>query len=194
VISPYSRTIERVRTALAGTFAEADTWFDRPEPLRTFRPSDGGWTIDEILEHITLTSHFLMIVIRNSTRKALKRAADASIPPQESDLELLEPIGRRGTFSWARPEHMIPTGTVPGEEVRRTMREQLAECLGFLDQLAGGEGSLFKVRMSVKDSGKLDVYQWLYFVAQHAKRHVDQMRENEEEWRGQSSGPVSLAQ
>jgi hypothetical protein len=55
-IHPYSRTIERVRTALTGTFAETDTWFDRPEPLRSFHPSDGGWTIDEILEHITLTS------------------------------------------------------------------------------------------------------------------------------------------
>jgi len=180
---PYSRTIERVRAALTESFAEADIWFDRPEPLRSFRPPDGGWTIDEILEHITLTSHFLMIVIRNSTRKALKRAADATIPFQESDLDLLEPIGQRGTFSWARPEHMIPTGTVPGEEVRRKMREQLVECLGFLDQLRGGEGSLFKVRMSVNDSGKLDVYQWLYFVAQHAKRHVDQMRENEAEWK-----------
>ena len=74
------------------------------------------------------------------------------------------------------------------------MREQLTECLRFLEQLSGGEGSLFKVRMSVNDSGKLDVYQWLYFVAQHAKRHVDQMRENEAEWRGQGSGPVSLAQ
>jgi len=186
---PYNHTIERVRAALTGTFAEADIWFDRPEPLRSFRPSDGGWTIDEILEHITLTSHFLMIVIRNSTRKALKRAAEATIPLRESDLDLLEPIGRRGTFTWARPEHMIPTGTVPGEEVRKTMREQLTECLGFLDQLSGGEGSLFKVRMSVNDSGKLDVYQWLYFLAQHARRHIAQMEENERE--GMDSGSIA---
>ena len=63
------------------------------------------------------------------------------------------------------------------------MREQRRECLEILEQLGGGEGALHRVRMSVNQSGKLDIYQWLYFLAQHARRHLDQMKENEAEWR-----------
>jgi hypothetical protein len=182
--APYSATVEQVRAALWTTFESADEWFDRPADLRAYEPSGGGWSIDEVLEHVTLTSHFLLIVIRNSARKALKRAAAGSpLPEGESDLDLLEPIGRRGSFSWSRPEHMIPTGAVASEQVRERMREQTRECLEILDRLRGGEGSLFTVRMSVNGSGRLDVYQWLYFLAQHARRHLDQMREVEVEWR-----------
>jgi hypothetical protein len=182
--APYSSTIERVRTALNQTFGEIDRWFDRPEALRAYKPGGGGWSIDEVLEHVTLTSHFLLIVIRQSAEKGLKRAARGTpIPEGESDLDLLEPIGRRGSFSWSRPEHMIPTGTVPSREVRERMDAQYRECVDILDRLRGGEGALHKVRMSVNGSGKLDVYQWLYFLAQHAARHIDQMRENEAEWK-----------
>jgi hypothetical protein len=61
------------------------------------------------------------------------------------------------------------------------MDAQYRECVSILDRLRGGEGALHKVRMSVNESGRLDVYQWLYFLAQHAARHIDQMREIERE-------------
>lgn len=181
--APYGVTIEHVEAAIRSTFQSVDEWFDKPAALRSHKPSSGGWSIDEVLEHITLTSHFLMIVIRNSTRKALKRAASgAAIPEGESDLGVLGPISERGSFTWSRPEHMEPTGEVPSEQVRTRMREQARECLDFLEQLRGGEGSLYTVSMSVNKSGRLDVYQWLYFLAQHAKRHIAQMQEVEAEW------------
>ena len=181
--TPYTATIEHVGTAIRSTFKSVDEWFDNPAALRSYKPSSGGWSIDEILEHITLTSHFLMIVIRNSARKALKRAASGAVIPEgESALDLLEPISRRGSFTWSRPEHMVPTGEVPSEQVRTRMREQAKECLEILDQLSGGEGSLYTVSMSVNKSGRLDVYQWLYFLGQHAKRHISQMEEVEAEW------------
>ena len=114
MVGNYPQTIARVRAALADTFDQVDPWFDKPAATRSYKPASGGWSIDEVLEHITLTSHFLMIVIRNSARAALKRAAaGAAILEGESDLDLLEPIGRRGAFTWSRPEHMIPTRTVP---------------------------------------------------------------------------------
>ncbi len=184
----YILTIERVHTALDQTFGEIEGWFDRPEGLRAYKPASGGWSIDEILEHVTLTSHFLLIVIRQSAEKGLKRAGRGTlIPDGESDLDLLEPIGRRGSFSWSRPEHMIPTGTAPSCEVRERMDAQYRECVSILDRLRGGAGALHKVRMSVNGSGRLDVYQWLYFLTKHAARHIDQMRESEAEWRRESS-------
>ena len=38
-------------------------WFDIEDEIKNYRPLDKGWTIAEILEHIALTSHFLMILI-----------------------------------------------------------------------------------------------------------------------------------
>ena len=72
------------------------------------------------------------------------------------------------------------------------MREQVRECLDLLGRLGGGEGALHRVRMSVNDSGKLDLYQWLSFLAQHARRHLAQMAANESEWH-RRSGETSPA-
>lgn len=41
----------------------------------------------------------------------------------------------------------------------------------MLGKLPHGEGVLHTVRMSVQELGKLDVYQWLYFLALHGERH-----------------------
>jgi len=175
---PYEKTIARVRQALTEVFAEVDRWFDRPEELRKFKPPEGGWPIDQILEHVTLTNHFLMLVIRRWTAKAVRKARRGEpIPGGESDLARLDIIGERGSFRWVRPDHMEPTGIPTPAEVREKMRGQAAECLELLAQLGHGEGALCRVRMSVSDLGKIDLYQWLYFLAQHARRHLHQMQE-----------------
>src|SRR5579883_2332840 len=102
----YAQTIESVRSALQDTFAQIDCWFLKPDAVLHYRPHNGGWTVAEILEHITLTSHFLLIVIRNGTQKAHKRVSRHGFPAHgESDLQILEAIGTRGSFSWTRPEH-----------------------------------------------------------------------------------------
>lgn len=182
--SPYHQTIAKVRETLRAVFAEIDGWFDRPPEVRSFHPSEGGWTIDEILEHVTMTNHYLLLVIRKSAGKALSRAArQGPVAFGESDLRLLEPIGERGSFPWPRPDHMVPTGKAPPGEVRSLMRGQVLECHEILGRLGGGEGSLHRVRMSVNDSGRLDVYQWLMFLALHARRHLSQLAANEAAWR-----------
>ncbi len=174
---PYRATIAAVRQALTAIFAEVDGWFDCPAAMRRFKPLAGGWSLDQILEHVTLTNYFLMLVIRRWTAKAVRKAQrGAAIPEGESDLARLDILGERGSFAWVRPEHMEPTGAPASAEVRERMRGQVAECLELLAQLRGGEGALCKVRMSVNGLGKIDLYQWLYFLAQHARRHLHQLR------------------
>jgi hypothetical protein len=173
---PYKRTIAAVRLALSDVFAQVDRWFDRPPELRAFKPASGGWSIDQVLEHITLTNHFLMLTLRKWADIVSRRAArGVPIPEGESDLSRLDVIGQRGSFSWIRPEHMEPTGQPTSGEVRATMQRQLAECQAILERLARGEGALCQIRMTVNDLGKIDLYQWLYFLAQHALRHLQQM-------------------
>jgi len=190
---PYAATIAAVRGSILRSFAGLDAWFDESPEVLGFRPRDDAWTGAEILEHVTLTNHFLMLVIRKSTEKALKRAGrGVTVAAEgESDLGRLEPIGQRGSFAWKRPGHMIPTGSKSMAEVRELMRSQRDECLAFLDRLGSGEGSLCLVRMSVNGSGHLDIYQWLYFLAQHAIRHLAQLAANEET-RGHDDGEPNI--
>jgi len=41
----------------------------------------------------------------------------------------------------------------------------------LLDQLGRGEGALYTVRMTVQNLDKIDLYQWIYFLAMHAQRY-----------------------
>jgi hypothetical protein len=170
-------TIIRVRESLITVFDELDSWFDKPEIICSFKPAPDEWSINENLEHITLTSHFLMIVIKNGVAKCLKRAQTQAISEGESDLDFMAAIGVNDSFYWHRPEHMIPKGDKPMSELRKIMRQQQAECLVLLDSMPHGEGKLHTVRMSVHELGKIDMYQWLYFVALHAQRHLQQIEQ-----------------
>lgn len=101
----------------------------------------------------------------------------------ESDLERLRAVGQKGSFRWIRSLHMERKGTGLAE-VLATMIAQEARCADLLGKLTNGEGSLFKINMSVNGIGRIDPYRWIYFIAQHASRHVTQMEENLAEWRG----------
>ena len=186
---PYEKTIQVVRQTLVETIAELDTWFEQSEESCSYRPQDGGWSIQQILEHITLTSHYLLLIIRQGQEKALRRAKRREqVGEGESDLDRLTPIGHPDAFPWIRPEHMEPKGT-PLEEVHARLHAQYQECLTFLAVLDRGEGSLYSVRMSVQNLGKLDMYQWLYFLVLHQRRHIAQMEHVLHEWQQYTLNP-----
>ena len=168
---PYQTTIQTVRRQLITSFDALDARFELPEAVRSYQPAAEAWRIDDILEHVSLTSHYLLLVIRKGVAKACKRAATQAIPDGESDLQAIEVIGHPDTFAWLRPDHMEPTRAVSSAAVQATLRQQRAECLALLEQMGQGEGSLHTVRMSVQALGKLDMYQWLAFLALHARRH-----------------------
>ncbi|HEX2621225.1 MAG TPA: DinB family protein [Phototrophicaceae bacterium] len=172
----HQTTIERIRAALYLTFDELDQYFDLSDEIRALKPDVNEWSIDEILEHITLTSHYLLLVVQSSRDKALKRAKLMPVPDEPSDLDAILVLSDPDAFAWSRPEHMEPTGQKPLSEVRLIMRVQQRICLEILDQLPAGEGQLHQVRMSVQNLGKLDIYQWIFFLVQHARCHSEEIR------------------
>lgn len=178
--------IIEVRTTLVDTFSNIDAWFEKDSALRAYRPSNSGWTINEILEHIGLTNHYLFILIEKATSKALANTQQADLPTELANhvfqYEKLAEIGLHKSFPWIRPEHMEPTGATPLAEVRQQLKDQVQQCLNTLDKLSHGEGVLYKTTMSVNGLGKLNVYEYIYFLAQHGRRHIMQMEKNELEF------------
>jgi len=178
--------IGEIRQTLVYVFDEIDTWFEKPEEVRMYQPQTGGWTIDQILEHISLTSHFLLILIDKGARKALdnrhKANLEAELAKYIFERDKLDEIGIHQSFEWIRPEHMEPAGQKTPAEIRYLIREQRQRCLNHLDQVPDGEGILYKTTMTVNNPGKIDVYEYIYFLAKHAERHITQMQRNEREY------------
>ena len=179
--------LDKLKSYLTDTFVLVDQWFDQPAAVRAYRPVDLGWTTEEVLAHIGLTNHYLLILIQKGTTKALintqGRDLAAELANYRFPREKLAAIGVLRAFTWVRPAHMEPHhNPLPLPAIRQQLRAQLAEALGYLDQLPNGEGLLYQTTMSVNDIGKLNVYEYCYFLAQHARRHLTQMQENAEEF------------
>lgn len=165
--------VAAVRAALDDTFVGLDALAGRAADYLHQRPAyPGAWTAAEHLEHVSLVNHFLLLTIGKGVATARRRARSQPPPPGESDLGRLAPIGDPAAFPWEPPGHMIPTGSRPVAEVRALLAAQHRECLEQLAWLAAGEGRLCSFRMSVYDLGRLDMYQWLYFLARHGCWHL----------------------
>ena len=178
--------ISEIKDFLDITFKQIDLWFEKDPEIRCYRPRDGGWSIDQILEHIGLTNHFLLILIDKGTNKALANSAKLDISEElknyEFHREKLIEIGLHKSFNWIQPEHMEPGAEKSLEQVRQQLKDQLQLCLDYLDKLKNGEGALYKTTMTVNELGKIDVYEYIYFLAQHGQRHITQMKKNEQEY------------
>lgn len=181
--------IQKIEGTLTGVFGQVDQWFDKEEALKHYRPSSNGWTISEVLEHIALTSHFLLKLIDKGAAKALKNIHQLDLETELRDYRFeetkLDEIGIHKSFAWMRPEHMEPTGQKSEVEVRQEIKSQLKRCLNHLKSMPDGQGVLYKTTMVVNDLGKIDVYEYLYFLAKHAERHLAQMQRNEAEYLNQ---------
>ena len=178
--------IAEINIFLHETFNEIDVWFDKEENIKLYKPKNGAWSIEQILEHIGLTSFYLLKLIEKGTLKALKNPNKAEIKEALSKYEYnkakLENIGQHKSFAWIRPEHMEPLSKKTPNEVRAELKNQLQDCLNYLEKLKNGEGIMIKTTMTVNDLGKIDVYEYIYFLAQHAARHITQMQKNEAEY------------
>jgi len=167
-------TVAALKSALDETFARLDAWCGLPVEHLLQRPHyPQAWTAAEHLEHIALVNHFLLLTIAKGVAIALRRAGTQPVPVDGSDLSRLAPIADPQAFPWEPPGHMIPTGTRPPAEVRGLLSGQHGQCRQLLERIKNGQGALCSFRMSVYGLGRLDMYQWLYFLCQHGRWHLE---------------------
>lgn len=177
--------VQFVREALVNNFRELDKWFQEDEALLNFKPSAEQWSIREVLEHISLTNYFLLLTINKSTRRALARQLDGLIIMPSRDYEdkfrQIEVVSSK-SFGWVNPAHLEPSGIKDMDEVRAVLKQQFAQGMYNLSLLKNGEGRLVKTEMTVNNLGKLDIYQYIFFLTRHIARHQAQMLELKEQF------------
>src|SRR4051812_27238197 len=94
IISTIRVDLDNVRSVLL-------QWCDENLNMLHYEPRN-GWSSLKVLEHITLTSHYLLIIIDKSSQKAIQRAVITPIPQDWDTYELLpkslEQIGVHRSF------------------------------------------------------------------------------------------------
>ncbi|AZB08683.1 DinB family protein [Chryseobacterium sp. G0162] len=68
------RYIQEIRNHLSLSFNEVDGWFDKDGTTLNYQPSNGGWSVQQILEHIYLTNFYLLILIEKGSKKAMRNS------------------------------------------------------------------------------------------------------------------------
>ena len=172
--------VDQVRIFLSNAFAKLTLWLKKPPTLRAYRPELDHWSIDQILHHITLTNHFLLLLIEKGSRKSIDRYQQSSTA-QITNLSRLEIIDRP-EHHWSHPSHMTPDEQPDLEKVQDLLEEQKQRCLHLLEYMKCGEGEYYAIRMSFSDLGKVNMYEWLYFLGMHMERHIRQMQNNERQF------------
>jgi hypothetical protein len=177
--------INTLRTQIENTFNQVFVWLSKDTKLRRFRSNGEFWNIDQIIEHIYLANRYLLILIQKGTKKALQKAHERDVKIELTNYEIsnprLEQIGINNSFEWESPRHMIPKNDKSSFEIKQELHAQQNLILENLLMLKNGEGVLHKIRMSVNSLGRLDVYQYIYFLIKHIRRHLGQMEQIESE-------------
>ncbi|WP_169435034.1 DinB family protein [Neolewinella persica] len=176
----FSDYLRSVRFRLITSHAAVLPFFAFPQERLDYRPEAGGWTVAEILEHIGLTSHYLLIIIDKSALKARRKASGTNlaqtVAAADPNPERLQNISRHRSFAWSRPEHMEPNGLADLQNVQDQLVDQLQRCLNHLQDLEDGAGLLHTTTMTVDNLGRLNVYEYIDFLARHVERHLTQIR------------------
>ena len=139
----------------------------------TRRPSTDGWSVAEILDHLTMVESGIVRLIT----KRVGRAREAGLGEERSTESVLASFDQHRakleTMKMQSPETVRPRANVDLKEALEgleTSRESLRAAVMTANGLSLGE-----IKHTHPLLGELDLYQWLIFVGQHELRHKKQI-------------------
>jgi uncharacterized damage-inducible protein DinB len=146
-----------------------------PEELREARPTESQWSAAEVLEHLVRveTGVAKLMALKIGEMQA------APEPPREAP-EMVEVVASRfelvvnRTQAIEAPDRVVPEGEMSADAARDAL--QATRGL-LLDQLHAGDGLAFSSVVHPHPFlGALDLYEWVYFLGAHERRHAEQVR------------------
>jgi hypothetical protein len=159
--------VEEKRKELLQSFAGI------PRDRLTQRPSADGWSVAEILDHLTIVESGIVRLIT----KRVGRAREAGLGEEkstESVMPSFDPYrAKLEGMKMQSPETVRPRANVELKEALeglKNSRESLRAAVVTANGLSLGE-----IKHTHPLLGELDLYQWLIFVGQHEVRHKKQI-------------------
>jgi hypothetical protein len=132
----------------------------------------GGWSIENVLEHLALVEGPLVRLITTLTDKAA--AATGPNPPVHSFEVSLEPhLERSRVEKYVTRNNYVPAGAMKADDSLIALRDIQSKLLELRPRLETVDPTL--VRFPHWIFGPLDLAQWLAFVGIHEERHLGQI-------------------
>ena len=171
---PYTAAVfDRLSSARANLRAAVDAV---PLQARSQKPAPDRWSVNEVVEHLSLVETLFTQRIAATIDKARQEGLDAERAPERALLpaEIETRVADRENRRTA-PEAARPTGTLDAA----TACERIEQARAVLhDTIAAADGlALSTVMESHPAFGALTVYQFAELIAAHEARHTAQVRE-----------------
>lgn len=159
-----------LRDSLARDRAALHAAVDRvPAALRTQKPAPDQWSVQEVLEHLTLVEGRSAMLVRALAEAAPSFGDAAAVDPTAVDRSLFS----NRAMKISAPEPIQPTGTMSVEAALAALESARAQLLAVLDAAEGRD--LSKVSRPHPALGPLDGYQWIGALGGHEMRHTLQI-------------------
>lgn len=153
----------------------------------TCHPTEGCWSVAEIVEHLSITEENMVRLIGMLLHKAESAPAENASAPSGDDTQAAAPAAAR-PFKPFSLDHLVEAIrdkklTAP-EQVRPNGQMALAESLANLERTRANVES-FRARLETANLdaatyphpafGELNAAQWLAFIGHHEARHLRQI-------------------
>ena len=140
------------------------------------RPAPDRWSVSEIFEHLHRVERGAAAVL---AKRIAKARAEGEHPAESDTSSVLGTLDRFRVSQLDRklvaPELVVPTENPDRGTAERMLAESRA---ALLAAMASGDGlALGEIKHTHLRFGELDLYQWILFVAEHEKRHGNQLRD-----------------
>ncbi len=151
----------------------------------SIRPRGDRWSAAENLDHLAKVEAGVARMVEKSVEWARSRG----VGPPQSDESVMSSLDGFSVIEPPKPA-MAPEMVSPAEdsaidaslESLRRSRERLLDAMH-----ASADLDLSNVTRPLQDRGKLNMYQWVLFVAQHEERHRRQIDRTMEEVTGRAA-------
>ena len=134
------------------------------------RASDGGWSAEETLEHLSIVESGMLRLIESLLRKS-----ESSPGPDGSQTSLSLELLRRSVNSekFKTLERYEPTGKLDSQESLQALKRLQDHLLSLRQRLESAD--LSRASFAHWIFGPLTLGQWLAFLVVHEERHAGQI-------------------
>jgi hypothetical protein len=147
-----------------------------PAELWPERPTPGRWSISHILEHLYRVERGTAGLLA----KRIGKAREEGHPTETETSSVLGTLERFGVSDRLGRPLIAPEIVDPAEAPdRATVELRLAESrAALLSAIESGDGlALGEIRHTHLRFGELNLYEWILFIAEHERRHAEQVAE-----------------
>jgi uncharacterized damage-inducible protein DinB len=146
---------------------------DLSEAQLKFKPSDGGWSVEECLKHIAITEQMLWSMLDGNLKQppTPDKRGEVKITDEDIVKKVEDRSTKVKTMDPAKPENTPYASAAVALAAFKDSREKL------IDYTKSTDADLRNHIVTGLPFGAIDGYQFILFISAHSNRHMQQIIE-----------------